>query len=211
MQYNSGQYRRRGGGMLDISLIAIRLARPLTEEERTCFAGILPPERRERLAKLARPELADEPLCAYAALQMGLYRLYGKKTMPLMKYNRYGKPMFIDCPEIHFNISHTRGAVLVGIHDQPLGVDIERIRPVSERTMQRLADVTTEKEFFESWVRRESRSKWSGTGLAAMRRSDAPTMYGERFCFVETFPDYVACVCTHSRDAVAPVDGYTIS
>ena len=113
-------------------------------------------------------------------------------------------------PEVQFNLSHTRGAVLVGIHDRPIGVDIERIRPVSERTMQRLAGAVTEREFFESWTRRESRAKWGGAGLAAMKREASPTMLGERFEYIETFPGYVACVCTHTDDALAPVRRFTL-
>jgi len=111
---------------------------------------------------------------------------------------------------VQFNLSHTRGAVLVGIHDRPIGVDIERIRPVSERTMQRLAGAVTEREFFESWTRRESRAKWGGAGLAAMKREASPTMLGERFEYIETFPGYVACVCTHTDDALAPVRRFTL-
>ena len=74
----------------------------------------------------------------------------------------------------------------------------------------RLADVKTEREFYMSWTRRESRSKWGGTGLAAMRVQASPTMIGERFEFIETFPGYVACVCTHSSDPIAPIQRFTL-
>ena len=154
--------------------------------------------------------MGHEPICAYFALLRGLNELYGWREIPRLVYNKYGKPEFADHPEVHFNISHTRGAVLVGIHDQPIGVDIEHIRPVSERTMMRLADVKTEREFYMSWTRRESRSKWGGTGLAAMRVQASPTMIGERFEFIETFPGYVACVCTHSSDPIAPIQRFTL-
>ena len=195
---------------MNIQLYAIELSRPLREQEVLSLLRFVPYERRRRLERLPRPELQHEPLCAYAALQYGLYELYGWRELPELAYSRYGKPEFADHPEVQFNISHTRGAVLVGIHDQPLGVDIERIRPVSERTMQRIANVSTEKEFFESWVRRESRGKWGGSGLASIRETEAPTMHGERFCFPETFPGFVACVCTHSNDELEAVKAFTL-
>lgn len=195
---------------MKIQLIAIRLERPFTSEETEQLLRLVPSERRSRLAALRDPVLSHEPICAYAALELGLNALYGWRELPPLSYNKYGKPYFADYPEVQFNISHTRGAVLVGIHDQPLGVDIERIRPVSERTMQRLAGVVTEREFFESWTRRESRAKWGGTGLAAMRAADAPTMHGERFERVETFVGYAACVCTHSADPLAEVRRFTL-
>jgi len=195
---------------VEIQLIAIRLERPFTEEETARLLQLVPSERQARLANLRDPVLGHEPICAYAALQLGLNALYGWRELPELTYNRYGKPEFVEHPEVQFNISHTRGAVLVGIHDQPIGVDIERIRPVSERTMQRLAGAATQHEFFESWTRRESRSKWGGVGLAAMRREESPTMFGERFEYVDTFPGYVACVCTHSGDPLAKVHRFTL-
>ncbi len=195
---------------MNIHLYAIELSRPLREQEVNSLLRFVPYERRRRLEHLPRPELRHEPLCAYAALQYGLYELYGWKELPELVYSKYGKPQFADHSEVQFNISHTRGAVLVGIHDKPVGVDIERIRPVSERTMQRIANVSTEKEFFESWVRRESRGKWGGSGLASIRQKEAPAMRGERFCFIDTFPDYVACICTHSEDELEEVRKFTL-
>ena len=195
---------------MKIQLISIRMARPFTEEEVGRLLPLIPPERRQRLANLKDPVLGHEPICAYAALWLGVNALYGWRELPEIAYNKYGKPEFAEHPEAQFNISHTRGAVLVGLHDRPIGVDIERIRPVGERTMQRLAGVTTEREFFESWTRRESRAKWGGTGLAAMKRENSPTMRGERFEYVDTFPGYVACVCTHADDEIDRVRRFTL-
>ena len=155
---------------MQIQLISIRLERPFTDTEVERLLRLVPPERRQRLAHLKDPVVGHEPICAYAALWLGLNALYGWRELPALTYNKYGKPEFAEHPEVQFNLSHTRGAVLVGIHDRPIGVDIERIRPVSERTMQRLAGAVTEREFFESWTRRESRAKWGGAGLAAMKR-----------------------------------------
>lgn len=210
IRYTDKRRGKKGGAEVDIQLIAIRLERPFTEEETARLLQLVPTERRVRLANLRDPVLGQEPICAYAALQLGLNALYGWRELPELAYNKYGKPEFAAHPEVQFNISHTRGAVLVGIHDQPIGVDIERIRPVSERTMQRLAGAATQREFFESWTRRESRGKWGGVGLAAMRREASPTMFGERFEYVDTFPGYVACVCTHSNDPLAKVHRFTL-
>lgn len=195
---------------MNIHLYAIRLDRPLSDEEVATLLQSMPPQRRERLMRMPRPELRHEPLCAYAALSRAVYELYGWRELPKLRYSAYGKPEFDGYPEVQFNISHTRGAVLVGVHDEPIGVDIEKIRPVSERTMLRIAGTATEKEFFESWVRRESRGKWGGSGLASIRAEQAPAMQGERFCFIDTFPGYVACVCTHSSAELEPVERLTL-
>ncbi|MFQ9771306.1 MAG: hypothetical protein ACLRX4_07100 [Oscillospiraceae bacterium] len=43
-----------------------------------------------------------------------------------------------------------------------------------------------------------------------MKREASPTMLGERFEYIETFPGYVACVCTHTDDTLAPVRRFTL-
>jgi len=195
---------------VDIQLFAVKLDRPLTNAEAETFLRIVPEERRERLLRMPKEELRHEPLCAYAILYMVTRTIYGWKKLPRMRYSKYGKPEFDGYPDVQFNISHTRHAALIGLHNEPLGVDIEKIRPVSERTMERIAGTTSRKEFFESWVRRESRSKWNGAGLGSIREVESPAMRGERIIYLDTFPDYVACICTHSDARVADVRTFSI-
>ena len=111
-----------------------------------------------------------------------------------------GKPYFPQHPEVQFNLSHTSGAVLVGLSEEPLGVDIEHIRPVSQRAMRRLADVDTREDFFRSWVRREARAKRSGDGVGTMMRDETPLRYGEVYYEIETFPGYAAGVASGSAE-----------
>ena len=59
-----------------------------------------------------------------------------------------------------------------------MGVDIERVRPVSVRAMERIAGVRTEAAFFRSWVRREARVKRTGSGIVTMMRTEAPLNRG---------------------------------
>lgn len=190
---------------MDIQLFAVRLDRPLTAEEADTLLRVMPPERRERLARLPREELRHEPLCAYALLYMAARALYGWKTLPRISRNRYGKPEFAEHPDVQFNISHTRHAALVGVHDEPLGVDIEKLRPVSERTMQRAAGTVSQREFFESWVRSEARIKYRGAGLGTLHSGTNAAEHGERVVTLDVFPDYAACLCTRSAARVAPV------
>ena len=102
------------------------------------------------------------------------------------------------------------GAVLVALSGEPVGVDIEHIRPVSERAMRRLADVTTERAFFQSWVRREARAKRSGAGVGTMLASETPLQPGERFYFLDTFPGYVAGVATRDGGPPGQVRKYSL-
>lgn len=183
---------------MSIELWAARLERPLTERETEAMLPLLPPERQERLLRIKQSEKRREPLCAYLILRHALWEQYRWRELPPIRLTSLGKPYFPDFPEVHFNLSHTTGAVLVALSGEPVGVDIEHIRPVSERAMRRLADVTTERAFFQSWVRREARAKRSGAGVGTMLASETPLQPGERFYFLDTFPGYVAGVATRT-------------
>lgn len=193
-----------------IDLWTARLERPLTEKETAVMLRLMPPERRERVLALRQEEKRREPLCAYMMLRMALWERYRWKEWPAIALSAQGKPGFPEHPEVHFNISHTTGAVLVALADQSVGVDIEKIRPVSRRTMQRLAGASTEEEFFKSWVRREARTKRSGDGISTMMRSETPLQYGEFYYEVDTFPGYVAGVATREKTPPGKVRKYSL-
>ena len=195
---------------MDIQLFAVKLDRPLTAAEADVLLRVMPPERRERLARLPREALRHEPLCAYALLYMAVRARYGWKTLPRIVRNKYGKPEFAEHPDVRFNISHTRHAALVGLHDEPLGVDVEKLRPVSERTMQRAAGTVSQREFFERWVRSEARVKCRGAGLGTLRGGTNAAEHGERVVPLDTFAGYAACLCTRSAAPVAPVRTFVI-
>lgn len=193
-----------------IDLWAALLTRPLTEQEEEAMLPLLPPARRERLLRVTQRDRWREPLCAYAILRHALWEAYHWREFPEVALSSLGKPEFPGFPTVHFNLSHTGGAVLVGLSDQPLGVDIEKIRPVSERAMRRLADVATERAFFQSWVRREARTKRSGSGVGTMMEADTPLQLGERFYYVDTFDGYVAGVATRSDDLPGKVRRFSL-
>ena len=192
-----------------ISLWAARLERALTAQEMEAMEAMMPPWRRERLLNLPK-EKQREPLCAYMVLRLALWETQNWKEPPEMAVTEMGKPYFPDYPSVRFNLSHTSGAVLVGVSDQDIWVDIEKIRPVSRRSMQRLAGVETEQEFFQNWVRREARAKRGGSGVGTMMRSETPLQYGEFYYELETFPGYAAGVATRDRTPPGKLRRYSL-
>lgn len=183
-------------------LWAARLERPLTEREEAALLAALPPERRERLLRLRRREQRREPLCAYGLLRAALRERYGWRELPPMAPDPRGKPCFPDHPEVHFNLSHTAGAVLVGLADRPIGVDIEQVRLPGQHLLRRMGEDLSPEAFCRLWVRREARAKRSGAGVSALLGPEPPLEPGE-FCYgLELFPGYAACVAI--RDAEPP-------
>ena len=92
-----------------------------------------------------------------------------------------GKPFLFGLPHIHYNISHCEGMVALALSDRPVGVDIEKVRPVKDALVRR---VLTEEEqsflyktaageearaewFTRFWTLKESYLKYTGEGIAA--------------------------------------------
>lgn len=166
---------------------AVRTPRILTERQMRLAEELLPPER---LARLHSAKRNTEPLCAYAALRLALWKTAGRKRLPALAQSPAGKPFFPGEPELCFNLSHTGGAVLAGVSTLPLGVDIEKIRPMKEQAMERLTGETEAEPFFQNWVRREAVAKRDGTGFRAlMTRELAPEPLYRPFT---PFPGYAA-------------------
>ena len=183
-----------------IKLWAAELERPLTAEETERLTALLPPGRRERLLRVKDPARRREPLCAYLLLRLALWENYGWETLPDITLSPRRKPCFPDHPDVHFNLSHTSGAVLVGLSDQPIGVDIECIRPMSPASLERLAAGVSERDFFPCWVRREARAKLDGTHMGALLRTEMPLRDGEFYYPLDTFPGYATGMATRSPE-----------
>ena len=177
-------------------LWALQLDRPLTDGEEARLLAALPAERQQRLLRLPRREQRREPLCAYRLLALALQEECSWDALPPLAYGPLGKPYFPDFPSVAFNLSHTAGAVLVGLSRHAIGVDIERLRPVSDGLLERLG-AGTEVDFFRVWVRREARAKRTGTAVEL--REESPLAPGEQIWFPQTVPGCVACVSFQGR------------
>lgn len=187
---------------MDIRLYALELARPLRADERERLLAHLPYSLRERLAQKA-PMKRDDSLCAYAALHFALHDLRDGEMLPYMAYSEHGKPYFPAHPDVSFSLSHSGGCVLVGVHDRPLGVDIERLRPVRAERLRRVLGAETELDFWQRWTEYESRCKRRGISAAEQRDLLLPPVPDERVASLAVFPNCAACVCTDpGQDAV---------
>lgn len=80
-----------------------------------------------------------------------------------------GKPYAIGLDK-HFSLSHSGLLVLCAVAGFPVGVDIQRARPVSEALTRRLERAgyrgNSEEDFFTWWVCQEAAGKLEGTGLS---------------------------------------------
>jgi 4'-phosphopantetheinyl transferase len=92
--------------------------------------------------------------------------------------NRFGKPELAEETTLHFSLSHSRSvAVLAVAHGQPLGVDVEDVRPIepdvaeahfSARELSDLRQLQGDawlRGFYRCWTSKEAILKAEGVGL----------------------------------------------
>ncbi|MDD5932367.1 MAG: 4'-phosphopantetheinyl transferase [Oscillospiraceae bacterium] len=171
-------------------------------EEVRALSAILPPRRRERLERTRDAGQRCQVLLAYGLLALALKERHGCKALPEIALAEGGKPFFPGEPHIHFSISHSDGAVLAGLSDAAVGVDIQREHSVGPHVMARLGPGLSEAEFLRAWVRREALVKRSGVGLAGTLGEEPLLGKGERYRALDLAPGYFAGICWEGEELV---------
>lgn len=142
----------------------------------------------------------------------------------IIRKNEYGKPYFLNLPEVHFNISHSGEWVLGILSEKECGIDVELVKEARMDVAKRFFakeeyELLLQKEgeerralFYELWTLKESYVKYKGMGLALPfhqfcfeRDGNRWKIKGEtgeacRFCKVDMAAGYTAYVCIDKRD-----------
>lgn len=134
----------------------------------------LPRERREKAMRY-RLE-SDRKNCAisYLLLRYALKECFGITEFRI-GFGRCGKPFLEQFPDIYFNISHCCRGCAVAVSDEPVGVDIQEIRPFSWKVAERVCCAQElcileksncrERDFIRMWAIKESYVKRIGIGI----------------------------------------------
>jgi 4'-phosphopantetheinyl transferase len=179
-----------------------RQMNPAAAKAWTALVPLLCADERSRLDRFRIDEDKWTYAVSHAALRSLLGQLLGDHPQDVaLPVSSKGKPRL--CParygtapagSLHFNISHTRGMVAVAIADRPVGVDVERVRPL--RDMRQLVATLMAPEalasfdearapcekirlFFRYWTLGEAFIKATGQGLDQGLHSFAFTGRGE--------------------------------
>lgn len=141
------------------------------------------------------PEGTERRL-ARRLLALALERELGLPVLPEMALEAGGKPCFPDRPDICFNLSHSHGAAVCALHDKPVGIDVEKLRPAPRR----LADGMEDEAFFRLWTAKEATIKQQGGSVAALLRPMEPD--GLCQCLEGLLEGYTVTVCPSEKAAV---------
>jgi 4'-phosphopantetheinyl transferase len=161
----------------------------------------------ERMHRFHFPSLRE----SYAVNHGNLRRILGAylKCSPQaigFHANRFGKPELVDEATLNFSLSHSKSvAVLAVAHGQPIGVDVEDVRPIESDVAEahfsatELADLRQLRGdawlrgFYRCWTSKEAILKAEGVGLnralasfdVALLPNQPPALRGtrERFSY----------------------------
>jgi 4'-phosphopantetheinyl transferase len=146
----------------------------ITEEEILHLLPLVSDERREEALKYKHLFGQFACLKSYVMLRE-LLEQQGLSHPFRFGYNEHGKPFLKDYPEVHFNLSHCKNGIAVVVCDQPVGIDIESYRQVSDSLLkytmneeeQRIIHESDDpiRTFTEYWTKKEAVFKLRGTGI----------------------------------------------
>lgn len=155
---------------------------------------------------------------AYDLLALAAGEVWGLDQLPPIDRRPGGKPFFPSAPGLEFNLSHSGPLTLCALADTPVGADIQRVKVLRPGLLPRvcsheeLAWLECQSDLWASfavlWALKESRAKWSGSGLTQPISSiaipipaDGPGLYslGELWFRLYTGSDWAAAVCSRSR------------
>ena len=132
----------------------------------------------------------------------------------LFSTDSHNKPICSSFPNYHFNYSHTHNAVLCcASSESPVGADIERIRNAPYDIMDfcfhpdeinyvEKESCDSEIRFFQVWTRKESYTKYLGTGLTE-NLSKVNTMSPDIAPLFHTWKQggYICSICSKSQSS----------
>lgn len=144
-------------------------------------------------------------------LAEAFFRLMGK-AMPEIKVLPCGKPYW-EGADLHFSLCHTRQAIFCAISDGIVGLDAEKIRPVSPTVVSRVLSPEelrqfdgSDEGFMRFWTLKEAYVKHTGEGLQGYPNKisfDGTKLLGSNLFFASLrHRDWVVSVCTVRPEAL---------
>lgn len=162
--------------MMEIYAVKIRGKSDIQHISR--FINHLSVEKQEGIKKFRRQEDALRTVIGDILVRINACSKLGIVNKDIIyEKNEYGKPYIKGYNKFCFSISHSYEWVVCAINDFPLGIDIERIKPIDLKVAERIYSKHEVSEmekrdiplrlafFYDLWTLRESYVKAIGTGF----------------------------------------------
>lgn len=133
---------------------------------------------------------------AYGLLRYAVKRLFDLPELPDIAKAEGGKPYFPQYSHICFNLSHSHGGVVCAVHDKPIGVDVEKLRPAPRR----LATGMEDGAFFRHWTAMEATVKREGKDWRSLLNEPEPCTLCR--CSENLLPGWIITVCPSEKSDI---------
>lgn len=177
--------------------------------------ALMTDEKKERINKMRFEDDKKRSVIGEMLAKKAISKISGIPVENItLKTTETGKP-YIENSVIHFNISHCQDWVVCAIHSKPIGIDIEKIRPINlkiakrfftadeqnyvfsgipkEEDFEKTSDYDMLKRFFEVWTGKEAYLKYKGTGITDSLNT---LSVNENNLKTEYFDDYIVRIYT---------------
>lgn len=168
---------------------------------------LLTPARADRVRRLMRTDAK----CRVCAAGLLIRHVFGAEKAALVTLGEHGKPFIPG--QAHFSLSHSGKYAAIAVSETPVGLDIERIRPLPQKALERfllpdeIARCKSAEDGVRFWTMKEAVSKVSGTGFAAgaknipLPKEDSTIPAGEvPICLTtEVFDGYFITTAAHEN------------
>lgn len=187
----------------------------LTQKRYEMLLGQLLPEKRARLERLPARQRELSLLGDLLARRQAAALLGKDPEQLLLTQDENGRPIVPgEC--VHLSVSHSGEAVCAAASLQPLGLDMELLRPVSDRLVEKVCSPAERawvsagedrvRRFLRLWTMKEAYGKFTGLGVFRVPRLEIAvsgdslvTHYpGFRFCSPEEAEDVIVSLCVTS-------------
>jgi len=161
--------------------------RDLTDAEYRKWHSLMSEEKRQKIDRFRFADDKKRTVAGEMLARIAIAKWCGVASEDIVFDKKdHGKPYAKDLT-VEFNISHSADIVVCAVDDEPVGIDIEHIRPIdliaarrickdeellylfgrqpTEKDFTYTTDIETLTRFFEIWTAKEAYGKRIGTGL----------------------------------------------
>ena len=140
---------------------------------------------------------AGRRLLKTALLRAGISTdVLSKEESLIFAYGASGKPFLRELPDVHFNISHTKGLVVCAVSQVPVGIDAERIKTYPKSVLRKMTEKerlyieesnSPDEAFMRVWTMKEAMIKLTGEGLQAFTKTECVPGETSGLCYRQMF------------------------
>lgn len=159
--------------------------RQMTQEEYRHWYACMDSGRQRRTDRFVREDDRKRSVAADCLARRMIAQWCGVDEASIVfDQNQHGKPHAVGLA-VAFNVSHSGDFVVCAVDSDPVGIDVERMRPVSIGLAEHvctpeeldyvlggetaIGDENAVRRFFEVWTAKEAWFKYLGTGITDLK------------------------------------------